>query len=355
MDWINFLKKPGFFKAALIFVLIFAALKLIEYLAQRHTKAHEKRFGKKIVYYSTCVFRRASWFLFLSMALYASSWALEISSALRSIIDKAFIIALVIYVIWALHNFFSFQEKKLQDYNKDRRSEITSVKLVVKFLELGLFVFLVLFLLKSVLGYNIEYWLTALGVGGVIVALSLQGFFSDTISSLVIFWDRPFEVGDFVEVKGHHGRIKKIGLRSTYIQTPRGEEIVISNRQLISEILYNYSKKESTELKIKFGLGYDFKREDLPLLDKAAQKAIDAVDIANKQRVDFSHFSPAGMMFDFRYDLRTTDFKKIRQFHEEISFRFKENLEKEGIQIFSRQNSDNTEPGSDQFSGPDTL
>lgn len=357
MNWIKFFQTPQGLKALAIFFSVLAGLKLIEYLIQ-HYSGGEGKPRRNILYYGTQIFQYHSWFLFVVVAFYVSSWWVDMSAVVRTNVTKGVVIAIVGYIILTLHRFINFQARKLGIKDKKRRGEVTSVKLMVKFLEVALAAFLILFLLKTVFGYDIGSWITAFGVGGVIIALALRDFFSGTLSSLVIFWDRPFEVGDFIAVQGynknHHGRIERIGFRSTYIRTPRGEQFIVPNERLVSEIIYNYSKKKKTRMKIQFGVDYDFEQQQIAELRKIAEQVVDEVELAENPEVYFSRFDSTGIIFDFTYDLHTTVFSRLRELHQELSFKFKQKLAAQDINIFPHSGKA-TSQSSNQFNEPDTL
>jgi small-conductance mechanosensitive channel len=78
------------------------------------------------------------------------------------------------------------------------------------------------------LGFQISAIVAGMGIGGVAVALAAQAILSDLFSYAAIFFDRPFEVDDFIIVGDYMGTIEYIGLKTTRIRSLGGEQIIIA-------------------------------------------------------------------------------------------------------------------------------
>ena len=75
----------------------------------------------------------------------------------------------------------------------------------------------------SNLGYDVTAIIAGMGIGGIAIALAAQNILGDLFNYFVIFFDRPFEVGDFLVVGDKNGIVEKIGIKTTRIQTLSGE------------------------------------------------------------------------------------------------------------------------------------
>ena len=92
---------------------------------------------------------------------------------------------------------------------------------------------LVVLLVLDNLGVDVTALVTGLGIGGVAVALALQNVLSDLFGSLSIVLDRPFVVGDFIVVGDFMGTVQHVGLKTTRLRSLSGEQLVISNADLL--------------------------------------------------------------------------------------------------------------------------
>jgi MscS family membrane protein len=99
---------------------------------------------------------------------------------------------------------------------------------------------------------NIGNLVTSLSIVGAAVALSMRESLENIISSFIIFFDKPFSIGDLVKVNNFTGTIEKIGLRSTRIRTQDKTYITVPNKQMVDTIVDNISCR--TERKIEMDL-----------------------------------------------------------------------------------------------------
>ena len=92
------------------------------------------------------------------------------------------------------------------------------------------------------IGINILPALAGIGVVGVALGFAAQDSVANMISGFLIFWDKPFLVGDYVSTQDQYGRVTEITLRTTRIRTPANSYVVIPNRKMIESTLINHSK-----------------------------------------------------------------------------------------------------------------
>src|SRR5215210_3218926 len=111
---------------------------------------------------------------------------------------------------------------------------------------------LLLLLALGNLGVNVTALLAGLGVGGIAVALALQSVLKDLMGALSIIINKPFLVGDTIEVNGFLGEVRKVGMRATWLQNLPGEELIMPNQMLIDGVVRNHSRMR--ERRVSFGL-----------------------------------------------------------------------------------------------------
>lgn len=131
--------------------------------------------------------------------------------------------------------------------------------------------------LLSGLGVSIAPILTALGVGGLAVALALQDTLSNFFAGIHLLIEEPVRVGDFVRLEtGQEGYIVDIGWRTTRIRMLPNNMVIIPNNKLTQSVLINYSMPEprmAVSICISLAYGTDPGRVELVLLEEV-QKAI---------------------------------------------------------------------------------
>jgi len=106
------------------------------------------------------------------------------------------------------------------------------------------------------LGINVTAALASFGVAGIAVGFAAQDALANTIAGFMIFWDKPFQVGDFISVSDEYGEVKDITLRTTRIRTPDNTYVVIPNKGIIDDVLVNHSMYGETRLNVPVGIAY---------------------------------------------------------------------------------------------------
>ena len=122
--------------------------------------------------------------------------------------------------------FDSYSKRKTVETGKPH--SISGITAIIKVLVWGIGV---TFLLDN-LGFKISTVIAGLGIGGIAVALAAQTILGDLFSYFVIFFDRPFEIGDFIIVGEYMGSIEYIGIKTTRVRSLGGEQLVFSNTDL---------------------------------------------------------------------------------------------------------------------------
>jgi small-conductance mechanosensitive channel len=105
------------------------------------------------------------------------------------------------------------------------------------------------------LGVNVTALVAGLGVGGIAIGLAAQGIFSDLFAALAILFDRPFRRGDTIRYDTTTGTVERIGLKTTRLRSPSGEQVVMANTKLLEREIHNLAEAHSRRVAIPFGLG----------------------------------------------------------------------------------------------------
>jgi len=104
----------------------------------------------------------------------------------------------------------------------------------------------------SQIGVNINAILASLGVAGLTLGFAAQDALSNIISGIFIFWDKPFVIGDLIEVNGHYGRVDEITMRSTRLITVDGKMLSIPNTEILNSTVASYTNFPNLRIDIEF-------------------------------------------------------------------------------------------------------
>lgn len=119
------------------------------------------------------------------------------------------------------------------------------------------------------LGISITPLLASLGVGSIAVALALQDTLGNLFSGLYILLDKPVREGDYVQIQeGTEGFVRRIGWRSTRIESTRQRMIIIPNSKLVSATITNFDyPSQEIIFALNLGVGYE---SDLAHVERVA-------------------------------------------------------------------------------------
>lgn len=108
----------------------------------------------------------------------------------------------------------------------------------------------------SQLGINVTAALAGLGVAGIALGFAAQETVANMIAGFLVFWDRPFQIGDYLTTQGLYGRVQEITMRTTRIRTMENTYVVIPNKQIIGDMLVNHSMYGEIRVNVPLGIAY---------------------------------------------------------------------------------------------------
>ena len=197
-----------------------------------------------------------------------------------------------------------------------------------------LFIYITAFLIiLYVFKIDLSGVVVGLGVGGIALAFAVQSQLGDVLGAFSIYFDRPFEIGDFIVVGNYSGTVTNIGVKSTRIRLLQGEELVISNKELTSTSVRNFRKLERRRVTFTIGVAYNTPLSKLKKIPEIIKEIIKAVDSAEIDRVNFTEFGDYSLKFLVIYYINVADYGKYLDAQETINFAIKEAFEREGIEI----------------------
>ncbi len=168
------------------------------------------------------------------------------------------------------------------------------------------------------LGYSVTSMVAGLGIGGAAFALAAKDTVANLFGAIVIFVDRPFQVGDWVEIGSTEGTVEEIGLRVTQIRTFPNSVITIPNAQLTTTPINNWSRMRKRRIKMTVGVTYDASPDQI-LEGKAAIEDL----IRSDDRFDhdfflvtFHDFGASSLDYFIYCFTRTTDWKEHLEIRE---------------------------------------
>src|SRR6185503_6413400 len=174
----------------------------------------------------------------------------------KEIIHTIGTLILIVAFIWLLLRMIDFIALILEK-KADLTPDQTDNQLIIffkDFFKVIIGVIGILMVLKA-FGFNITSLITGLSIATAAIALALRESLENLIASFIIFFDKPFYVGDLVHVQQVTGTVEKIGLRSTRIRTDQKTFVSVPNKQMVDSILDNLSLRTQRKAEIRLEIG----------------------------------------------------------------------------------------------------
>lgn len=245
----------GIVLAAYIAKKIFAYLftKAILPLAQKSKKELDDRF-------LVCLQKPAE-FLVLLVGLFIAVGILQLPSEPFDLSKLATSIlkALVIFdVAWLFFNLVDMVDHYLSKWASQTKSSLDDhlAPLLRKSLRIFIVIMAVLMAIQT-FGYPVTGIIASLGIGGLAFALAAKDTVSNIFGSLMIIFDRPFHVGDWVKAGDMEGTVEEVGFRSTKIRTFAKTLISVPNNIIANLAIDNYSRMPKRRIRLTVGVSYD--------------------------------------------------------------------------------------------------
>jgi small-conductance mechanosensitive channel len=213
--------------------------------------------------------------------------------------------------------------------SEQRIQQVQGMLLVVKTLiwAAGLIMFI------DNLGYNVTTIIAGLGVGGIAIALAAQSILADLFSYIVIFFDKPFEIGDFIITGNNSGVVEKIGIKTSHIRSLDGQQLVMPNTDLVKSVIQNYKRLEKRRVVFTIGVTYDTKTDTLRNIPAMIKDIIDRDTDAAFDRANFLRFGDFSILYEIVYYIASPDYVLYTTTHERICLNIFERFGSDGIEF----------------------
>ncbi|MBN1275741.1 mechanosensitive ion channel family protein [Candidatus Woesearchaeota archaeon] len=274
------------------------------------------------------------WPFYVILSVFVALKSLSVHPALDKGVYFLLIITLTFYAGRIVHKIISFFAEKWDKKNDKKGSVAHSpiVNMLKTFAQAVLWIIVILVILDN-LGFDVTTMLAGIGIGGVAIAIALQGILSDVFASVSIYFDKPFEVGDFIIIGADMGTVEKIGIKSTRIRTLQGQELVVSNQELTSSRINNYKKMQRRRIVFSFGVTYDTPASKLQRIPGVVKKIIDKEDLADIDRCHFKSFDDSSLTFEVVYYMKVSDYNKYMDTQQSINLEIVKAFDKAKIEM----------------------
>lgn len=264
--------------------------------------------------------------------LYGSINLLSFKPVIHKTIRTAMLALTMIFITRMLSTLVEYIINKYSmkhDTDSDRQFAMHWVNKLAK----GILWLIAIILFVDNLGININAIIAGLGIGGIAIAFAAQAILEDIFSYITIFFDRPFEVGDFITAGEYQGTVEHIGIRTTRLRSIDGEQLVFPNKDLTNSRVKNYKGMEQRRVHFKLNVTYDTPQDKLKAIPESVKAIIERQEDTRFDRAHFASFEEYSLCFDIVYYVLSSDYNHYMDIQQKINFAIKELFEQRNIQF----------------------
>ena len=277
--------------------------------------------------------RRTRWLLVVVVVIWLGSLSLAQTARTAEVLRSAAILAFLLQVsLWALVaiNFWIERTRR-----KRLASDAASVTLIgaVGFVAKVVVWSVLLLVALDNLGVDVTTLVAGLGVGGIAVGLALQNILGDLFASVSIVLDKPFVVGETIQVGDFVGTVESIGLKTTHVRSLSGEQLIFPNGDLLQSRIRNHARMGDRRVVLSFGVPYDTPVAKVEAIPGLVRGIIEPLETLRFERAHFIRLGASALDFEAVYFVLSTDQKLHMDRQQQILVALMRRLEEEGIEL----------------------
>lgn len=320
--------------ASLIYIfLAFYVSKLLDFLTRvwlkKWSEKTETKFDDLLLDVLNGPIKIIAFIIFLRIGLEVFSWP----AIVQTILSKGF----TIIVAWTL----TYMALKFIDLvmgywrqrtrpDTDRAFDEQLFPIIRKSLKVFISVVAILVTLDNV-GVNITAAIASLSIGGLAIGLAAQDTLANLFGAVAVFVDKPFRIGDRIQLADVDGTVESIGMRSTRVRNLDGFLITIPNKTMGNTIITNITRRPNIKTEMNFGLTYDTSVEKLKLAVQILNDIYRAHPQTHDLMINFNKFTDSTLNIQVVHWWKGTDGRACLAGLQEMNFKIKERFEAEHL------------------------
>lgn len=326
-------KAPELLLAMLLGTVALGLLWALRGIARRQYRGYARTAEAELLEIPLQVASRTTW-TFMIVASYCGGLAaVDFGAHSESLVGKTFAVVLFWQTgVWATTAVGAWLDRRRKIAIEADKAAAGSIGIIRFIARVAIWAMVVLLTLDN-LGFDITALIAGLGIGGIAVALAVQNVLGDLFASLSIALDQPFVIGDFLVVGEHMGSVEYIGIKSTRLRSLSGEQIVMSNADLLGGRLRNFGRMQERRIAFTVGVTYETPRALLQQLSAVLRSAIERQPGVRFDRAHFASFGPFSLDFECVYYVLSADYARYMDVQQAINFAVHEEFANLGVQF----------------------
>ncbi len=279
------------------------------------------------------VVKRFHIYFMVMIAFVLTDAMMGLPNAVSVIVKIFFVLASILQVAeWVQEFAVSFIRRNVARSSGDARALASAFNIIKWFISVAVWSVALLLILDNV-GADVTALLAGLGIGGIAIGIAAQGVFRDLFSSLSIVIDKPFQVGDTVRYGESWGIIEDIGLKTTRVRAKSGEQMIISNTNLLDYEIHNMERMARRRIETVFGVIYQTNVELADKVPEIVAQIVKDVPAVEFDRCGMSAFGPSSLDYELVFYSLQPDFNRSMAARSRVLLALFRGLQEHGLEF----------------------
>lgn len=260
----------------------------------------------------------------------------NLSDDFINLVTKIYKVIVTITIANSLANSITKKSKLIKIFKEKSDKEIndSATKMLVRVIKILIYI-VAIFIIFAEIDYDLSGLITGLGLGSVVLTLAAQDTVKNLLGGIIIFMDKPFQVGESIKILNYEGTVEDMTLRSTRIRTWDNSMIQIPNSIVSSEPVENLSKFKRRRYVLNLELVLNTKMEKINLLKEKIYEILMKNEYVFKDTINihFTEITANGFKIIVICYFDIVDYMEFLDVKEELNKEIMTLINKENIEL----------------------
>ncbi len=317
------------------FVVTFIVLPILRgFITARRQRWARSGFEPPLaIEFGTRLVQRTSRLFLVTVALFLAFAVLELPVGIERAMRIAFVVIFWLQVsLWAMTAIrFALERRRTREGAPDPQLA-GSIQIILFVANLGVWTIAFLLALAN-LDVEIGPLLAGLGIGGIAVALAVQTVLGDLLASLSIALDKPFAVGDALQIDNFTGTVENIGVKSTRLRSISGEQIIMSNADILKSRVRNFGRMRERRVVMTLNVNYDTPPDTLRAVPIAVREVVAAQPNTRFDRCHLMAYAESALQFELVFVVTSADYGVYADVQQAVNLAILERFATLGVKL----------------------
>lgn len=311
----------------------FLILHLLKIFLLRRVLRHAETTPTPADDFAVALLQRTRRFLVLVLVVWLGSLSLQVPGGIERLLRTAALFAFLLQMaLWALTAIGFWVDRMRKQRMATDAASATLLGAVGFAAKVVVLAGLVLVALDNV-GVDVTALVAGLGIGGIAIGLALQNILGDLLASISIVLDKPFVIGDTIQVGEFVGTVESIGVKTTHLRSLSGEQLIFPNGDLLQSRIRNHKRMGDRRVALTFGVVYETPVEKVERIPALVREIVEPLEQIRFDRAHFVRLGASALEFEVVWFVLSPDFALHADRQQQILLTLLRRLEEEGIEI----------------------